>query len=166
MRPITAVAGQELLWVQPVADQRAYELRAGEEVVATLGWQRRSLAVAEAAGHLWTFKRQGLWHPRVTVRAAGTDVDVAVFHPSWMGGGTLELAPGRRLVLRWQTEWVWQDEVGATLVHFTEGPVEITPSAASLSDLSLLVLLGWYLLVLFAEDAAFAGAATGVMAVG
>jgi len=54
-------------------------LRAGDDLVATLRFQRGSLADAEAEGHHWTFKRQGFWQPRVTVRLAGSDADVAVF---------------------------------------------------------------------------------------
>jgi hypothetical protein len=164
MGPIAAVAGQELLWAQPSRMKRAYELRAGDEILATLCWQRGSLADAEAADHQWTFKQPRGWNPPVTVRARGSDVDIAVFHRSWgTTTGSLELAPGRGMVLGFahywlRTEWVWLEEAGATLVHVkaarwllkTEGRVEISPRAAGLPDTPLLVLLGWYLLLTYA----------------
>ncbi|HEX3630717.1 MAG TPA: hypothetical protein VHW91_09625, partial [Candidatus Dormibacteraeota bacterium] len=73
MRPLAEVAGQELLWVQPSARKREHELRAGDDVGATLAFQRGSLANAAAAEGEWTFKRQGFWHPRVTARIAGSE---------------------------------------------------------------------------------------------
>ena len=112
MRPIADTGGQELLWIQPAARKREHELRAGDDAVATLRFRSGSLADAEAAGGHWTFKRQGFWHPRVTVRIPGSDDDLAVFHPRWVGGGSLEFSDGRALRLSsanfWQSEWVWQ----------------------------------------------------------
>lgn len=173
MRPISEVANQELLWMQPAARKRDHELLAGDEVVATLRFQRGSLADAEAAGGHWSFKRQGFWHPTVTVRTAGSDADIAVFHPRWVGGGTLEFADGRPLRLSsanfWQSEWVWQEKE-QPLIRFkgrhglikANGAVEIPPEAVRLPDLPLLVLLGWYLILLYADDAAAASSASTV----
>jgi hypothetical protein len=167
VRPISETAGQELLWIQPAARKRDHELRAGDDVVATLHFQRGSLADAEAAGAHWTFKRQGFWHPRVTVRTAGSDADLAVFHPRWVGGGALEFPDGRAVRLSsanfWQSEWVWQDNE-KPLIWFkgrrglvkVRGAVEIQPEAVALPDLPLLILLGWYLILLHAEDSAAA----------
>jgi hypothetical protein len=158
--------------MQPAARKRKHELRAGEDPVATLRFQRGSLADAEAEGHHWTFKRQGFWHPRVTVRVPGSDADVAIFRPHWAGGGVLELADGRAIRLRsanfWQSEWVWEDK-DQPLIRFkgrhgivkAKGAVEILPGAAGRPDVSLLVLLGWYLILLHADDAS---AATAVAA--
>ena len=176
MRLISETAGQELLGIQPAARKREHELRAGDDVVATLRFQRGSLADAEAEANHWTFKRQGFWHPRVTVRAAGSDADIAVFHPRWVGGGTLEFADGRALRLSsanfWQSEWVWQEKE-QPLIRFkgrhglikAKGAVEIQPEAVRIPDLPLLVLLGWYLILLYAEDAASATGASSVAAV-
>jgi len=176
VRPISEIAGQELLWVQPAARKREHELRAGDDVVATLRFQRGSLADAEAAGGHWTFKRQGFWHPRVTVRTAGSDTDIAVFQPRWVGGGTLEFPDGRTVRLSsanfWQSEWVWQDNE-KPLIRFkgrhgivkARGAVELQPDAVASPDLAMLVLLGWYLILLHAEDSAAASSAASVAAV-
>jgi hypothetical protein len=170
---ISEAAGQELLWMQPAARKRDHELRAGDDVVATLRFQRGSLADAEADNRHWTFKRQGFWHPRVTVRVAGSDADIALFHPHWASGGTLEFADGQTLKLSsanfWQSEWVWLDK-DQPVVHFkgrhgivkAKGAVEIQAGAANRTDLALLVLLGWYLILLHADDAAAASGAASV----
>jgi hypothetical protein len=169
------MAGQELLWSQPAAFQRQHELRAGDDVVATLKFQRGSLADAEAAGGHWTFKRQGFWQPRVTVRTAGSDADLAVFHPRWVGGGSLEFPDGRSVRLSsanfWQSEWVWQDNE-KPLIRFkgrhglfkANGAVEIQPAAVANPDLAMLVLLGWYLILLHAEDSAAAASVSAAAA--
>jgi hypothetical protein len=169
VRPISETAGEELVWVQPAAGRREHELRSGDDVIATLRFQRGSLADAEAEGHHWTFKRQGFWQPRVTVRVAGSDADLAVFRPHWAGGGTLEFADGRPINFRsanfWHSEWVWQEK-DQPLILFkgrhglvkAKGAVEIQPAAAGRPDVALLVLLGWYLILLHADDAASSGA--------
>jgi hypothetical protein len=176
VRPISEVAGQELLWIQPAVRKREHDLRAGDDVVATLRFQRGSLADAEAAGGHWTFKRQGFWHPRVTVRTAGSDTDIAVFQPRWIGGGTLEFPDGRTVRLSsanfWQSEWVWQENE-KPLIRFkgrhgivkARGAVELQPEAVASPDLAMLVLLGWYLILLHAEDSAAASSAASVAAV-
>jgi hypothetical protein len=164
VRPISEIVGEELLWVQPAARHREHELHAGDDVVATLRFQRGSLADAEAEGHHWTFKRQGFWQPHVTVRVPGSDADIAIFRPHWAGGGTLEFGDGRTTRLSsanfWHSEWVWQEK-DQPLILFkgrhgivkARGAVEIQPGAASRPDAPLLVLLGWYLILLHAEDA-------------
>jgi hypothetical protein len=159
--------------MQPLARKRDHELRAGDDMVASLRFQRGSLADAEADGRHWTFKRQGFWQPRVTVRVAGSDADIAIFRPHWAGGGTLGFPDGRSVRLSsanfWQSEWVWQEKDQA-VVRFkgrhgivkAKGAVEIEPGAAGSRDLPLLVLLGWYLILLHAEDSAAAVSASTV----
>src|ERR1700716_253013 len=175
MRLISQVAGEELLWLPPAAPRREHELRGGPAVAAPRRFQRGSLADAEAEGQHWTFKRQGFWQPRVTVRVPGSDADVAVFRPRWAGGGTLEFADGRTAQLRfanfWQSQWVWQEK-DQPLILFkgrhglvkARGAVEIQPGDASRPDAPLLVLLGWYLILLHADDTAAASTAAAVAA--
>jgi hypothetical protein len=166
MKKIDEGAPGELLWVQPARLKQEFELRAGDEVLGTLRFQRSSLATGEAADQSWTFKREGFSHPRITVRVPGSDDNVATFQPGWAGGGTLELQPGKQLRFGaanfWHSQWDWLDAQNQPLVHFkshqgllkVEGEVAIEPGAIKSPDMPLLVVLGWYLLVLFARDAA------------
>ena len=158
--------------MQPTARDRSWELRAGDDVIATLRWQRQTLADAECADGRWTFKREGFWHPQVTARAAGSEQNAALFRPNWRGGGTLEIPESPPVHLAaanfWQSRWEWRQGDGGVLVVFKSrqgiakvgGDVQISPAARSSADLGLLVLLGWYLIVLFAQDSAIAAAST------
>ena len=180
MKSLREVFDQPMTWAHARAPERAYELRAGEDVLATLRWQKTagSLALAESADGKWTFKRSGFFSPRVTVRCAGTESDIAVFTPDWFAGrGSLELAGGRRF--RWATTSFWRSEMafcseaGQPLVHYkperslqlAAANVEIEQAAVAIPELSLLVLLGWYFMLLMAEDSiatsAVAGAVSG-----
>ena len=178
MRKVQEFAAGELLWIQPARLKQEFELRAGDEVLATLRWQRSSLATGETADQTWTFKREGFWHPRITVRLPGSEDNVATFQPGWAGGGTLDLPPGQQLRFGaanfWHSQWDWLDAQNQPLVHFkshqgllkVEGEVSIEAGGINSPDLPLLVVLGWYLLVLFAKDAAAssAGASAAVIA--
>jgi hypothetical protein len=176
VRTIAEVADQDLVWTQPARSKQAFELHASTDVVATLQFERSSLASGQAADQSWTFKREGFWHPQVTVRVAGSDINFAVFKPAWTGGGTLELPEGRVLKFGaanfWHSQFSWLDPSGKPLVQFKshpgllrmEGQLQIDPETVALSELPLLVVLGWYLLILFARDAAVAGSTAAVVA--
>lgn len=175
MRAIVDTAREELLWVQPAARKQWYELRAGDEILATLRWQRQTLAEADSADGRWTFKREGFWRPQVTVRSLGSEENAATFRPHWMGGGTLEI-PGQPTISLvaadfWHSQWEWRRPDGLTVVHFKSrqgiskvgGEVQIAPEALRSADVGLLVLLGWYLIVLLARDSAAASASGGAV---
>lgn len=173
MRVIREIGNSELIWKQPKASKRYYELQAGEEVLATLSWQKAmgTLALAETAEGSWTFKRSGFMHPVVTVRKAGSDVpDAAIFEPSWSGKGILQLPAGRTLRWAstnfWHSEWAWQEFNGTPLIRFknsygllkVEGHIEVEPAAWALPELALFLSLGWYLMLLMASDSSAATA--------
>ena len=180
MKNLRDVISHPMQWMQASAAERTYELRAGDDVVATRRWQkaRGSLALAESVEGKWTFKRTGFFSPRITVRAVGTESDIAVFTPDGFAGrGTLELADGGKF--RWATMSFWRSqmafcsEAGQPLVHYkpesalqlAAAKVEIEQAGAAIPELSLLVLLGWYFMLLMAEDSiatsAVAGAVSG-----
>jgi hypothetical protein len=161
MRTINQVANGELRWINPT-NELAFELRAGDELVGQLQFDAEGRGDSDTAGQRLTFKRQGFWPQRVIVRVPGSGANVAVFRISWKKGGTLELEGRRQLHLRaaiFLRRWDWTDMEGKPLVHLKksvlgfEGHVTIEPDAVTSPDLPLLVVLGWYLLVLWARDA-------------
>jgi len=176
MKRMQELAGRELEWVQPKATKRGFELRDGEEVVATLTFRSAfgSLATAAAAEGSWTFKRVGFWRARVTVRAAGSEAEIAEFtNNTWTAGGTLRLADGRTFRAStnfWMTSFEFQTESENPLVRFRKVggmfhlscKVGIDSAAARLAELPWIVALGWYLAVKMHDDAA--GAAAGAAA--
>jgi len=174
MRKIAEVVGQQLKWVQPSVLAMQYELRAADELAATLRFRScfGSFATGESADGCWTFKRIGFWQTRVTVRACGEDVDRATFrNNTWSGGGTLELSGGRKFLATtnfWQTNLEFQDELGGTLIKFKSGgllhlsaTVDLEPNAVSLPVLPWMVMLGWYLTVMMHLDSATAAGGAG-----
>ena len=173
MKSITEALYSQPQWVQPRAAQNRFELRSGEDLFAEIEFPKwyGSLANAAAAGARWTFKRVGFFNPRVTVRSEGSETDLAVFRPKWTGTeGTTQLAGGAAYTWKtanfWATEYAWLDAAGEPLILYKQGieaswladlfktqaRVEIQPSAQGLPELALLVILGWYLIVLKQQD--------------
>src|SRR4051794_23506444 len=136
MKTIAEVADHELQWKQPGRLKAVYELHAGTELVGMIDFQRSTLATAEAEGFAWTFKREGFWRQRVTVRPVGSEANVAEFRPHLGGGGELGTTDGRTFYLGasnfWHSEWLWKRS-DQPLVTFrprsgalrTEGSVQV-----------------------------------------
>jgi hypothetical protein len=180
MDRISAFAGQDLEWLQPKALERRYELQAGPAQLAALTFKSAwgTLATAETADGTWTFKRVGFLNPRVTVRAAGSPDDLAVYQPKFWGDGTVTFADG--VAFRWQpanfwaTEWTFSWAGDVRIVRFksgvdkaklsdlfkTQAMVELEPDEWIQPFVPLLTALGMYLIVLHQHDAAGVVAAT------
>ncbi len=177
MQALRDVIGRELEWVKPKWTKLQFELRAGETVVATLAWAHGSSAVGEWAEGQYRFSRAGWFRPRILVRGAAPDATDASEEPIATFAyrvGTLTFPDGRTFL--WKkpkkltTERIWVDSAATALVRVrparwhAAAAVTIQPEAAGLPELPLLVLLGQYLIVLAAQDAAAASAA-GTVAV-
>jgi hypothetical protein len=175
MRSLYEVVGEELRWVKPKWLKRQYELRAGEEVIATLVRSGGSNAIGEWSEGRYVFSQKGWFNQRVLV---GDDTSAGVLAPLatfTRRGGILTLTDGRTLFWVkpsfWRSKRVWSDGA-ASLVEFDPASgyasprVTITPEGAHLAELPLLLLLGEYLIVRAREeaDAASAAAATTVVA--
>ncbi len=110
MESFAAAMSAELTWRQPRSLTRDYELRSGDDLMATLRWQKKfgSLALGETSDSQWTFKRVGFLSARVTVRVAGSESNIAVFESGFGSGGTLHLAGSRRL--HWNKTGFWNPQ--------------------------------------------------------
>jgi hypothetical protein len=180
MQKLSTVIGRQIHWIQPKALERRFELRAEDDLVATLRFETAfgTRATAQAAGASWTFKRVGFLNPRVTVREAGTELDLAIYQPKFWGDGWLVFPGGRVFHWKstnfWGTQWGFADSYEDLLFALkpgvdkpklsnlfkTQALVEVESQAYALPELSLLVLLGWYLVILHQDDVAAASAAT------
>lgn len=175
--PWRGVAGTPLRWRKAPGQKRTWTLDGGEEALATLRREKAfgTLATGEAAGGRWTFKRVGFFRVRVTIRPEGSDQEIGLFHPRWTGGGELVLADGRRCgwgqTSFWRQEWAFVAGEADELIRFRCGwsmakaEVTISPSGTRVAELPLLAVLGWYLILLSADDAA-TSAATSAAAAG
>lgn len=154
---------------------RRYVLKSGPEIFATLSFAGAfgSLANAVAAEGHWTFKRGGFLRPRVSVRDAATERDLGVFEATWGGDGVLRLGAQPEYKWSsegiWRTRWTWSGATGHGLVHLSPKSVlrstalaEVEPGARKDKWTGLLAALGWYLILLTAED----GSAGAIIAMG
>src|SRR5271169_4895055 len=107
MTALNQAVGRQFEWRQPEVFRRFHELMADGRTVASLRFEKScgTLATAEYGEARWTFKRTGFWSPRVSVRQAGSEADLAIFTPRWTGGGGLAFAAGRKFQLRSLSFW-------------------------------------------------------------
>lgn len=174
MEAFSTAIGTKLYWIQPRTLERKFELRAETGLFGSLSFATAlgTLATAEVATGSWTFKRVGFLNPRVTIREAGRDADLALFWPRFWGGGWLEFANGGKFPWKsidfWATTWGFADtreELVFTMKPGAEQPklsdllktqavVEIGTHSFGLTELPLLLMLGWYMMIMQKEDAA------------
>src|ERR1700760_2835038 len=97
MRTIQDAAPSTLSWQQTQAFQREYELRAGDELLATLRKLRKlgRAMEAETGASRFTFEPSGFLRPRITIREDGAAGEPAVFQNGFCSGGRLLLPDGR-----------------------------------------------------------------------
>jgi hypothetical protein len=180
MQEFVTSAGDELVWKQPKRLERSYELQRHGDSFGTLVFRSMwgTLAHAENPIQDWTFKRMGFLNPRVTARFPEADSDQALFHPKIFGGGTLQMLDGRPFTWEpinlWHTKWRFMDKSGISLLSFDQGKIEqkladlfklqvtvkVESSRITNQEFSLLVNLGFYLIVLYLADSAAAASAS------
>ena len=179
MKQIQDLSGRELRWVQPRAFQCSYELRDGDQVVATLqSPQFSSAAVFESGGGRWTFRRAGFWVPRTLVFDA-SERPIATYHPSfWLPGGSLEIegvgtlrAKSNFSLSRFDFRGNGEEPLvrcGRFRGIFHRGSTTwIAPGATGRGELAWLAGLAWYLALKMQDEAgASAGAAAAIAASG
>src|ERR1035441_5308392 len=84
---VEQAVGHELEWRQPEGLSRFYQLTDNGREIATLRFESScgSLATGECGQARWTFKRTGFLSPKISVREAGSETNIALFTPGWMG---------------------------------------------------------------------------------
>lgn len=172
-RKKTEQSASTLRWIPAKGLKRAYELRDAGETLGSIRWRGLfgSIAEAQYGNHRWNFKRGGFLRPRVTVREASSETDLAVLEFGWNASGVLTTSDGARY--RWQRAGFWSrrfaftDDSGLELIGFEAafgivrrtGNVQVHGQARKMRDFGLLVTLGWYVLMLITDDESSAGAA-------
>lgn len=147
------------MWTRPKLLSRVWELRAGDEVVATLesrSWLGVRMTGETAAGG-WELRHEGLLRGRAVLRRAGETAERLVFRPGWFGKGEIVRERGGPLLWRrgdfWGRRWRMLDRDGHVQLEFTRRPAFLKSSTAvaasdagrKLEDLAELVLLGFFL---------------------
>jgi hypothetical protein len=166
IRSIRDLAGLAAFWRQPSQLRPEYELVHEDGVVATLRWRKPggTTAVARTPDGTWSLKAVGFLSPRVTLRLPSSEIDFATFRARSNGEGIVE-APGNkrffwRCISFWQNTWAFFDQEGTRLITFRPDAaslkigalVSVDPKGAMYQDCGFLAPLGWYILVMMAED--------------
>lgn len=179
MKEFATSAGDELLWKQPKATVRYFELFRQDEPFGTLEFRSMwgTLAIARNPIQDWSFKRMGFLNPHITVRYPEAESDYALFFPKMFGGGTMQMLDGRPFTWEpvnfWRTKWRFVDKSGFPILSFEQGSeefkltelfklqavVRIESSRITNLEFSMLVNLGFYLIILYQADSAAASAA-------
>ena len=177
MQGLRSVDYRQLMWKQVAFGAREFELRAGDDLVGRLYWPKwlSDRAVARCADGVWLIDRLGFFRDKIVVTDMGSRNKVGSFVPNWLGDGRLSLINGR--VYQWyktkafSNSWAFVDKNDVVLLEIHdwmrcfkhEADVKLRIGAASLPELTLLVLIGWYLVYMYIQDTAAAVAATCVV---
>ncbi|UCF61019.1 MAG: hypothetical protein JSV37_14870 [Anaerolineaceae bacterium] len=178
MRELRSVDYRQLMWKQVAFGAREFELRAGDDLVGRLYWPKwlSDRAVAICADGKWLIDRLGFFRDKVVVTDISSRVRVGSFVRNWLGDGMLSLVIGREY--QWfrtkvfSNSWAFADKNDVVLIEIHdwmrcfkhEAEVKLRMGVISLPELSLLILIGWYLAYMNIQDAAAAVAAACVVA--
>ncbi|MGD8760137.1 MAG: hypothetical protein PVJ07_07770, partial [Anaerolineales bacterium] len=168
MKSIESVDPGKLKWKQTRFAVHEFKLRSGEDLVGEMYWTEwlSDRAVAECADGCWHMDRPDFFRHRVVVREQGTGKDIAIFEKNWFGEGRLIFADGHSY--EWfRTKAFWnhwalataEDEVvfeirDATRWFKHQADVVLHSAAEVEKELPLLILIGWYLVVMAIQDSA------------
>ena len=172
MRRISALVDHEIAWQQLPGFKSEYELRFGDDLVATMKLPKMlsSAAVFHCEEGTWNIERVGFLSSKTVVHAGTSNAEIASYTArAWKGGGIVELSEGRKLELRtniWKSTFEWVTDAGETIVHmkgrgFLKYCVDIRMNRSALKwpELPWLVALMFYQMIMMRRDsAAHAGA--------
>jgi hypothetical protein len=151
-------------WQSTRGERREFELKLDGVKSGGLTWPSEASTYAQArfGENLWVFCREGFLNPWISVREMGASADLATLSPDWRGGGLVQFAGGAHFEVvpgnYWEPDWRILDDLGETVIRFGPADEASTTGFASLvvgvalPEPTLLVLLGWYLLVMHALD--------------
>jgi hypothetical protein len=164
MELIRQAAGQDLQWTPAKVGERAFELHSGYQVLALLYSQKgTNRMIGEAADGRWAFafRRRSFWNADIVITWVASQAEIAVVKLGsvvFVTRPCLAFSDGRLFTFKktsfWREEWVWLNKEGTPLMHFQHSNhLIVVPSALRLREPSLLVIVGWYLIVLRQEVA-------------
>jgi hypothetical protein len=160
--------GQELKWVHPYMFQNIYELRAGEQCLATLSRSGvlKRVTLAETDGQQWRFKREGNWKVSLVIYSGANEESeesrkpLASIRRNSRGQGELMFSDGHTYTWSqtrtgfWRRTWSWAGPEGTVLSMKKRRLLEVASTASDLPDLPLLVLFSLYLILIKEEEEA------------
>jgi hypothetical protein len=166
MKPLSERLCNELCWTRAKGQPNVYELRAEDNIFATVYWKGflDAFVLVESASGSWTITQKGLAQT-ITITDTSSQADLATIKRGINGNSTLHFPDGRQFRWRWTSFWrsirTWVDADDRPLLHLKRGTsVQIESAAQGLPELTLLLALGWYLSQQQQEEAASCAATT------
>ncbi len=127
MKSLSDYEGRTLVFIQPKLFKSVFELRDGEDEIASLKLEGLFGTRAKTQGELfgkWEFYKPSFWKNKLDVREQGKELPIAHYHPKFFKQtGTLELPRGARLKIVskvWKAKIEIQTESGEALVIFSK----------------------------------------------
>ena len=167
MRRISACVDHEIAWTQLSGFKSQYELRFGDDLIATMNFPKMlsSAAIVECEDGTWTIERVGFLSSKTVVRPAKSDKEIATYTArAWKGGGVIELSGERKLMLSmniWKSTMDICKEGEESLVTLKGRgffkycvDVRMNRSATQWPELPWLVALAFYQMIMMRRDSA------------
>jgi hypothetical protein len=175
MKPLADAINSQLFWEQPKLSQRNYILRSEEDTFGQLHFNSafNTTADATSSDEHYVIKQMGFLSGRISVQSVNSAVDLASYWPDWTGTvGEILFSTGEKY--SWgatnfiATKFAINVIDGPELITYLSGSrnrkfsnlfkqqahIVIAPEAWRINELPILVLLGWYLVIVRMEDAA------------
>lgn len=175
MPSLRDLIGQEMTWVPTATFKTRFDLVTGDTTIASLdmsNWTTKATATVPE-GTL-VMQLEGLSRRKATIYAAEQGAAIATYQRKWSGtSGILQFPDGRELKWTktnfWGNEKAWRDQMGIidyvqfhTRSFSRKVEVMISPQAAEIPELSMLLVLGLYNIIIERRDAEAASSAATV----
>ena len=159
--PFSSVDVSALRWVRTRESPAAFSLKAEDQEIATLVWEKAegSLATGTTAEATWTFKRAGFLQPTIVAREPGRDEPVARL-TAHLSRHEIRIGPGPGFRLRHVSHlvpaWRLTNDRGDELLHVEpvaegrslQGGAVVASRPTAEPSLALLIAMTWYFVVL------------------
>jgi hypothetical protein len=169
---MSAVVDHETTWTQIARFKSGYELRFGDDVVATMTFPKMlsSAASVQTEDGNWTIERTGFFGAKTIVRPTDSTTPIGSYTAkAWKRGGIIELSGDRKLLLRldiWSRTMEICRQDGEMIVSLTARgffnhrvEVRMNRSALQWPELPWLVPLAYYQIIMMRRDSAAHSAA-------
>lgn len=167
MKSIRALVDHSLTWNQPKGLRQEYELRFGNDLIATLKFPKMlsTNAIAESGDGSWALERTGVFNTKITIRNIDSETPLASYTARpFKGGGFIVLEEGKKFIVRndrWHARFELQTEEEESLFelksrgffkHFVD--VKMNRRALQIEAFPSLLIFLFYVILLGRRDAA------------
>jgi hypothetical protein len=157
---------QVLNWIQLSPFSRYNELRCDKLLTGDLIWKKENYSTSgrgNTAEGSWLFKYTRFVQPNLEIQEASTGKPAGIFQMEWSGKGKLVLENGQKFDWlpgdRWGQDWQFSQSTKIPILYFQprkkwltiNAQIRIASEIPDEPTLSLMVLSGWFNLLLSAE---------------